>query len=325
MHINTILEAVSSILYHMTGFGPALKIKKEDRLKGHEGGISFARSLTGKYHTDNKLIGVIYKVDGKKLNHNYKGGPVGTEDINDQGDIIYSRGRENAQLEDLVHTSEIKNFSKYVLDVYVFVPLEYIKNSSEDMFEERYADQLNHFPQVISQLWNEYGKLKFILSERDLYNKRFHDLDTAKKKIGEVLQNSFEDELSDRAKEYFGIEKDDFSDTFQIWLDVTFQCNDAECTSDYEQHSDPNIRSKNISWNKGFGYITASSEQDANMKLKSLTFDDVARVSKDDQGDSSYKGSDVISWKFDEVTDMEGHPVNDLDIHPSFSKPHYNK
>lgn len=171
-----ITESVSSILYHATSFHGASQLLETDFMKGPE--VSFTRSLQGAYHTSNKLIGVIFQFDGNKLNHNYKGGPVGTENFlydpddydPDDKDTWEFTGRDNGQLEDRVYAKDgIKNATNYITEAIIYAPIEYVKNSSYDEFEDRtYSEQLQSTIYVLRQLEANNIPYRYVATEKDL-------------------------------------------------------------------------------------------------------------------------------------------------------------
>jgi len=68
-----ITERVSSIVYHAISFDGALKVLSTNKLRGVGNAVSLTRTLLGTYHMKNTMIGVIFELDGDKLNHKYKG------------------------------------------------------------------------------------------------------------------------------------------------------------------------------------------------------------------------------------------------------------
>ena len=166
-------ESISSVVFHATSFPSAAKILSNDTLRSKTGEISFTRSLQGSYHTSNKLIGIIFKLDGRKLNMNYKGAPVGTEDY-DLDDNLTFRGKENKQLEDRIYASEIKNFSKYIDSAIVYVPEEYLENYSDE-FDGEYAEQLKSAQAVIRLLKSNNIEYRIVASEKGLVNPKTND------------------------------------------------------------------------------------------------------------------------------------------------------
>lgn len=326
MKISTILnlfERISSIVYHMTDFRSAASIINSDALKDTVKGseISFTRSITGSYHSFNRIIGILFEVDGDKINKRYKGAPVGTETYDDNPKKAFS-GRENGQLEDRVYTHSIENFSEYVRQVYVFIPLEYIKNNSEDGLDGNYAEGLEYFPEVTSKLEKRYGDVKFILNEKDLYNKKYYTFDVAKTKIAEVLEDTTALEISPKLKKYF-----DIGDEMKILFYVTIKCNDSdECSSDYETHEDPKIQNSGIPWDIAIADLPIK-DNDPEKILKSISFNDIAPIAKPLDGESTdVDPSEIISFQYSIVTNKNGDELNDIDknIPSSLKKPNYN-
>lgn len=181
IHKPKITESVSSVIYYATTFSAAEKILSSAALKGY-GGISFTRSLQGAYHKKNKIIGVIFEFDGDKLNHKYKGGPVGTENWDyDEDDYDKDdkhtwshRGRENGQLEDRIYADKINNVTAYIKSAIMYLPAEYVETHKEDKFGESY-DQIKHAEDVVNLLNLHNIPIRYITSEKDLANPRAND------------------------------------------------------------------------------------------------------------------------------------------------------
>jgi hypothetical protein len=167
---DVINEAASSVLYHATEFKSAEKIISSNLLVTKTGSISFTRSLTGSYHSNNKMIGVIFKIDGNKLNQKYKTKPVGTETWDDAEPFA---GKENGQLEDRVFTDTgIKNFLSYVTLAIIYIPVEYLKSRTHNELDSNYAQDLSHLIPVTKALQSAGVPVKFVGSEKDLYNRK---------------------------------------------------------------------------------------------------------------------------------------------------------
>ena len=170
---NILLERVSSVVYHATGFKGALKMLQSDFMKGelNTGHVSFTRSLQGSYHKENRLIGIIFEFDGDLLNRQYKGGPVGTERFGWDDEPEEYAGRENRQLEDRVFTGSdrgIKNVSKFIKHAIVYVPKEYLDTSDENEFEEPYSEELDFKDDVIKELDKKHISYNLVDSEKGL-------------------------------------------------------------------------------------------------------------------------------------------------------------
>lgn len=298
MRIQTVLEAVSSIVYHMAGFGAAAGIAKSNSLNSRSGEISFTRSMTGAYHKDNKLIGIIYEVDGQKLNQRYKGKPVGTEDF---ATGEYS-GRANRQLEDRIYAKSITNFSKYIRNVYFYIPLDYLA-SHENEFDEHYSQELNNLPEVVSLMHQKYGDLRFILSERDLHNKRYYGLDVAKKKISKAVERyNHVDDLSKEAQKFFGIDTSENID-YRLLFEVRLECDgevDGECDSDHSEQYTKYSKLENMRWDVGYSDIPFDGNLDNLEKtLNNVNPDIIAKHTISQQGESNFSASDILSYHFD--------------------------
>lgn len=173
-----IVESVSSVVYHATDMLSAKKILESNSLKSKSGQISVTRSLTGSYHRENKMIGVIFELDGNLLNQQYKSAPVGTENFlydpdeeDDDEQPFY--GKQNGQLEDRIYAAEITPFSKYVKSAIVFIPEEYINRGPRtDEFGKNYHDQLRIIGDVENLLENYGIPTKIVETEKDLYRRR---------------------------------------------------------------------------------------------------------------------------------------------------------
>lgn len=179
MKINNLLESVSAIVYHFTTFPAAVEILKTDTLKSsskRSNRISLSRSITGQFAPSNRLIGVIFELDGRKLSYTYKGGPVGG------GWTADDKNGKSTQYEDLINANEIKNISSYITDAFIYLPVKFFRNF-DDEFMRDYLPQLEKLPTVVNQLSSAGLPLKFILNKNDLYNKRYSNLEDAKQAI----------------------------------------------------------------------------------------------------------------------------------------------
>lgn len=166
-----ICERVSDILYHATSFKSAKNIISNDLLKSPTGYISFTRSLTGSYHSSNKLIGIIFEVNGSKLNQKYKGYPVGTERW-DFDDNLTHHGKENKQLEDrVVAPNGIVNFLSYIKSTIIFTPYEYIEQSYTNEFGERYDIDLKYYEDTVNLLDKNNIPYRLVTTEPELYTR----------------------------------------------------------------------------------------------------------------------------------------------------------
>lgn len=197
MRLQELTESVSSVIYHATSFETAHKILQSDYMKGPE--ISFTRSLQGAYHTVNKLVGVIFEMDGNKLNHNYKGGPVGTEqwdndpedyDPNDKSTWTHT-GRDNKQLEDRIYAKAITNISKYIKSAIIFVPAEYLEGGRQDEFGTDYESDLKHADHVVELLKSLGIPYRFVASEKGLSNRKTDDKDEYRDTIDSVAYGKY--------------------------------------------------------------------------------------------------------------------------------------
>lgn len=162
-------ESMSDVVYHATDFMSAINILQSDSLRSKTGAISTTRSMTGKYHLDNRMISAIFELDGRMLNQKYRGQPVGTEDLEDDGDYMFSvvmRGKQNGQLEDRLLTGEIKNFVSYIKAIHTHVP-DYIIDSLrtaggrkyfEDALEIPYFKSLEHLQLLLKTIKRKLPK-----------------------------------------------------------------------------------------------------------------------------------------------------------------------
>lgn len=167
--IDIISESVSSIVYHATDFLSAKKILTDNALKSKAGFISTTRSLTGSYHTTNRIIGVIFQLDGNLLNQKYKSKPVGSEYYDIDTDEFVPDGRVDGQLEDRIYTNEISPLNKYAKSAIIFIPFSYIGDHDADEFDNDYKSQLMLIGNV-KQMLDKLGiPSRYIDSERDLY------------------------------------------------------------------------------------------------------------------------------------------------------------
>jgi len=174
--LELICEGISPVVFHATNFPAAVKILSNDTLRSAAEEISFTRSLQGSYHKNNKLVGIIFKLDGRKLNMNYKGGPVGTEDYDLDDNLTYS-GKSNKQLEDRIYSGEIKNFSKYVDSAIVYVPEEYLENYADE-FDDDYDTQLKSAKEALQLLKSNGIEYRIVASEKGLVNPKTNDEET---------------------------------------------------------------------------------------------------------------------------------------------------
>lgn len=174
MFLRELFESISPIVYHATNFKSANRMLSNDMVKTPTNEFSTTRSLTGSYHHNNRLVGVIFKLDGNKLNHNFRGRSVGTEDwsnTHDLDDEPEYRGKENKQLEDRLYIPNgIKNFSKYIQPALIYMPVEHF-DQEEDEFGTNYYSDAKYFEKVV-ELLDQYNiPYKFIGENKDLYKR----------------------------------------------------------------------------------------------------------------------------------------------------------
>lgn len=215
MQVNSVLnlfEGVSSILFHHTSFRSALKMLRSNKMIAKHGEHSFSRSIAGEYPSQNRMIGVLMKLDGKKLSQKYKGAPVGTEDFYDGG----FRGRENRQFEDRLYGKEIDNLWSYVIDLIIVIPLEYMEYHGEDSFEESYVEQLDFLPTFDAYV-GRFNDLRYALSRNDLMNRKFVNERVAKERLREFFtENGIE--VSGNLKSFLGIKEEE--QKFRVLYDI---------------------------------------------------------------------------------------------------------
>lgn len=155
LYDSLIQESVSQIIYHAAPIASSIEIIKSNTLKSHAGAISFTRSLTGSYHISNRMMSVIFEMDGAKLNQRFKGTPYGTEEFSDDDWGIDAKpimmGKRNGQLEDRILSKRIDNFLSYVTRIHIHIPKIYTapmlsRTSStrytQDEFGDNYLDSL---------------------------------------------------------------------------------------------------------------------------------------------------------------------------------------
>lgn len=198
MKISEIIsEGVSSVLYHCTSFPGAISVLDTDVLGKVGVPVSFSRSAYGAYHRDNKLIGVIFEINGQKLSHRHSGAPVGGEnweynkedyDVNDK-DTWEFQGK-TGQFEDRVN-GPIKNISLYIKRAIIYVPEEYISKSHEDGFRDNYAESSKHIMKCISLLESKNIPVQYVIKESQL-GKNVQNSVTKKQFVDMILKNNTE-------------------------------------------------------------------------------------------------------------------------------------
>lgn len=167
-------EGISNVLYHCTSFQNAIKVLDNNVLGKGSVPVSFARSAYGAYHRDNKLIGVIFEIDGRKLAYNYSGSPVGGEnwdydpdEYNKTDKSTWEMQGKTGQFEDRVN-GPIKNFSKFVSRAIVYVPKEYIKSQSKDEMGDSYNESMQFVIKCIELLELKNIPVQYIIKESQL-------------------------------------------------------------------------------------------------------------------------------------------------------------
>jgi hypothetical protein len=121
------------------------------------------------------MIGIIFELDGQKLNMKYKGAPVGTEhydwDWGGEEELTYT-GKDNGQLEDRLATGEVKNLTKYIKSAIVYVPEEYLEHDRDEFKDESYVTQLEYAQPAIELIEAHNIPHRYVTSEKELVNPR---------------------------------------------------------------------------------------------------------------------------------------------------------
>lgn len=169
-----ITEGFSKVLYHCTTFRGANTILSTDTLGKPNIPVSFARSAYGAYHRDNKIIGVIFEVNGQKLAHNYKGAATGGENWTYDEDEYNPLDRETWQFKGKTEQFEdriigpIRNFSKYIVRAIVYVPTSYISNANQDKLGDNYDEGLSLVIKTIDLLESKGILVQYVTEESQL-------------------------------------------------------------------------------------------------------------------------------------------------------------
>lgn len=129
-------ERISDIVYHATYLDKGLSILKQDAFvlatvtgtksekeknKGKNYYMSLARSMSSGYSLfRNPEQKIFFKLDGKLLGNNLKGGPIDYYDGSHMRDIS---NMTNKEIEDRIFSDKpkIENASKYIEEVYIFL------------------------------------------------------------------------------------------------------------------------------------------------------------------------------------------------------------
>lgn len=193
MRVRDLFEGISPVVYHATSFNSAGKMLDANMMRSKVGEISFTRSLTGSYHKINRLIGIIFELDGRKLNTKYKGAPVGTElwgpdDSFDDEPMMY--GKDNGQLEDRLYTHEIKNLTNYINSAIVYVPEEYLDKDTDEFEDESYSQQLKQAHRVIKLLDEHKIPHRYVTSEKELVNPKANNKELFNAIVSRQTNNS---------------------------------------------------------------------------------------------------------------------------------------
>ena len=174
MNIEELLEGISSVVFHATTINSGLKILQSDALTSKSGQVSFTRSLAGEYHSYNKIVGIIFEVDGRALSARYKAKPVAGyhHDYVDEADYDPDYKSETDQMEDRLLTPEIKGFKRYVRSAIIYVPAEYLKSSREDELGENYLENLRNVFKLIEVLRAEGINYRSVTSHAGLFDRK---------------------------------------------------------------------------------------------------------------------------------------------------------
>lgn len=193
----SITESVSRNLFHITSFESALSILRNNELLSHTDSISFARTPQNSYHRDHKLAGVIFAVNGDKLNRNYKGAPVGAENFfyneDDPHDVEFLG--KSGQAEDRLYTSSVKNFDKFIDYIIIYSP-DYKKNKDE--FGNSYENDFKFAKDVVSLAKQKNIPIKYADKNSDL-----NVINNDKRK----LDNNLEDRINQDNTSQYKLEK----------------------------------------------------------------------------------------------------------------------
>tara|TARA_R110000787_G_scaffold336_9_gene1310 strand:- start:16904 stop:17569 length:666 start_codon:yes stop_codon:yes gene_type:complete len=192
-----LMESVSSIVYHMISFDNAHKALEGNYIKAN-GGLSTTRSLTGKYHINYRLIGVIFEFDGDKVNQKYKGHAHGTDnftyygnpnddleademeehgmswkEISQDPDYMEFHGKDNGQLEDVIKpkNKRFEPLDHFVKSAIMFLPKEFLEGNYKDRFDEEYLDQIKYIERVETQLNAKNIPIRYVTSVKGLFNR----------------------------------------------------------------------------------------------------------------------------------------------------------
>lgn len=222
-------EGISSIVYHATNFKSAYHILTEDKIKSRAGHISFTRTLEGMYHKENRIIGVIFKVDGNKINQRYKGNPHGSENFDyddeyDDPNEQFFSSKHNQQYEDTVKTKEIKNFSQYVTDCIIYIIPEYLVGGYDE-WENSYEETMKYIASVIRLLEEHNISYRFNTSEHQ-FTKKVNDKEGFRKLLHKLHDDY---DLGKENKEHFDIKSE-----YTVYYSITTDEDDMEA---YEFHN----------------------------------------------------------------------------------------
>lgn len=148
-----ITEGLSPVLYHFTSFENATNAIEEDMLFG-EMHLSLTRSIAGQFHyiRMHDQYGVLFKIDGKKLNNQVTGTPVGGWEYRHDapgyvknnpvyktisawdGDITYMNGKDNEAHE--IIEKPMKSLKSVTILIYIYIPdKNYIYEGKDEILE----------------------------------------------------------------------------------------------------------------------------------------------------------------------------------------------
>jgi len=160
-------EGVTDIVYHAAPLPVAVTILKTDAIRGFDG-ISTTRSLSGNYHISNRMISVIFDLDGRMINQKYAGRPFGSETMVDDEESddpfaykFVMTGKSNGQQEDRIMVKRIPKIKSFIRRFHIHAP-DYILNPlmqhnkrayhTKDDFDRDYLEDLKSFDAVLSEI-----------------------------------------------------------------------------------------------------------------------------------------------------------------------------
>jgi len=171
--LDILREGVSSVLFHATTISNGIRILETDKLTTNVGFLSFTRSLAGEYHSANRMIGVIFEVDGQLLASQFSGKPVNGyhADYKDEDWYEPDLRAEFNQMEDRINAKEIVGFSRYVKAAIIYIPLEYLDSGYEDEFGTSYIKNIEQVYDLMKKLRQRGVKFRTVTSHAGLFDR----------------------------------------------------------------------------------------------------------------------------------------------------------